>query len=217
MKGEGTGFCRIARSYRVLEKLAFGEGLQKVRAAHLAALETAEEVLVLGEGNGLFLKELLRRNAGCRATVVDASPVMIALARKRLADADRARATFICEDVRTSSWSGDRFDAVVTSFFLDCFDERSLSAFLPGLAAALKPKGRWLLADFVEPDALRGVRRILNTCILRGLYTFFRVTCSIEARRVADPLPILEECGLRVLHRRDFPGGLLRSLVLEKP
>ncbi len=217
MRGEKTGFCRIARSYRALEKLAFGGRLQRARTANLSVLDAAEEVLVLGEGNGLFLKQLLARNARCRVTVVEASPVMIELARKRLEEKCLARATFLCRDVRASKWRGERFDAVVAPFFLDCFEERSLSAFLPGLAASLKPKGLWLLADFVEPDGPGGVRRILNACILRGLYAFFRATCSIEARRVADPLPILEGCGLRVIRRRDFPGGLLHSVVLEKP
>tara|TARA_Y100001934_G_C12307741_1_gene753308 strand:- start:257 stop:910 length:654 start_codon:yes stop_codon:yes gene_type:complete len=217
VNSDGPSFCRIARSYRVLEKLAFGEGLQKVRVAHLSALATAEEVLVLGEGNGRFLKDLLRRNAVSRVTVVDASPVMIGLIRKYLLKTDLSRAKFITGDVLTLSWSRASFDAVVTPFFLDCFDKHSLIAFLPRVAGALKPKGRWLLADFVEPEALGGVRCIFNACILRGLYTFFRATCGIEARRVVDPLPILEKCGLRILDRRDFRGGLLRSLVLEKP
>ena len=85
-----AGFDRIAGMYRLLETVAFGSVLQRARTAHLGQITDAEEVLLAGEGNGLFLEALLSTNSHCRVTCIDKSQAMLNLAGDVFRDLDDA-------------------------------------------------------------------------------------------------------------------------------
>ena len=51
-------FDRLAPHYRWMERILAGEKLQRCRTAHLDSVNTAERVLLAGEGNGRFLVHL---------------------------------------------------------------------------------------------------------------------------------------------------------------
>ena len=214
-KMEASGFCRLARVYRLLETLTFGETLQCARVACLSLLADAEEILVLGEGDGRFLYALLAANPSCRVTVVDRSPVMLAFARRRLVPVQQNRVDFRLEDATRMNFPRGFFDVVVTHFFLDCFTRETLMHLVPQLARCLCPGGRWLLADFVEPRGEGGGARF-QYFALRMLYALFRSTCGIEARRVFDPRGMLLSQGLRETDRNIFAWGWIDSSMWEK-
>ena len=90
---------RLASCYRWIEYAAFGRGLERARSAFLGRLAGARRVLVLGEGDGRALKEMLAIAPGCQFDVIEMSAQMIALARKRTGDSERVR--FFCRDVRS--------------------------------------------------------------------------------------------------------------------
>jgi SAM-dependent methyltransferase len=76
-------FDRIAPNYQFFETIAFGNALQRARTAFLWQIRDGERVLVLGEGDGRFLAELLRRNPEAEIDCIDASAAMIRNARTR--------------------------------------------------------------------------------------------------------------------------------------
>jgi hypothetical protein len=93
-------FDLLAPHYRWMEALCAAGQLQRCRTALLGAIPAPQQVLVYGEGNGRFLVELCRRFPAARVIVVEASAVMIDLARARLQRAGLAgaRVEFIHAD-----------------------------------------------------------------------------------------------------------------------
>ena len=55
-------FDRIARYYGWIESIVFGEDLQRIRCSHMETFLEAESILLLGDGNGRFLKALDRKS-----------------------------------------------------------------------------------------------------------------------------------------------------------
>ena len=78
-------FDRIASSYRFLESIAFCNVLQRARTAFIPQTVDSRLALVVGEGDGRFLAELLRTNPRIQVDCVDASKKMLRLARARAA------------------------------------------------------------------------------------------------------------------------------------
>jgi ubiquinone/menaquinone biosynthesis C-methylase UbiE len=191
-----------------MERLAFGGALQRARTACLADAREARRALILGEGDGRFLRELLRQNATVEVDCVDGSARMLELARTRIGD-EAHRVRFIGADAL--AWHAERrdYDLVVTHFFLDCFDGPSVRALVDKLAAASQPRATWLLADFTIP------RRRWHSWHARlwvsSLYAFFRLATGLRTRAIVDPAPLLEAHGFRRTQDARTRLGMLSS------
>jgi hypothetical protein len=70
----------IARWYRPLEYLVFGRALERRRFAFLEEAAKARRVLMLGEGDGRFIAEFVKRNPLALVDCVELSHCMLALA-----------------------------------------------------------------------------------------------------------------------------------------
>ena len=73
----------IAPHYWWIERLGMGRALERRRRWFLPEIGNARRALVLGDGDGRFLRELLRRNPVVRADYVDLSRRMLELARQK--------------------------------------------------------------------------------------------------------------------------------------
>ncbi len=202
-------FDLLAPHYRWMEALCAGGQLQRCRTALLGAIPAPQQVLVYGEGNGRFLVELLRRFPEARVTVVEASAVMIDLARTRLRRAGLAgaRVEFIHADALTWQPPAAAFDLIVTCFFLDCFREDQLQQLVPVIAHAATADAHWLYADFQIAPA--GLRRVCTRVIVKFLYAFFRCVTRLPAHELVNVAPCLSAAGFTRWQRREFLLGLL--------
>ena len=70
-------FDGLAPWYFLLEKLSFGNQLQKCRLSQLEELKDASSVLILGDGNGRFLESFLKFNVKAKIDSLDISQKMI--------------------------------------------------------------------------------------------------------------------------------------------
>ena len=146
-------FDRLARIYRPLEHLAFGSDLTRTRNTFLGELTGARRVLILGEGDGRFLAQLLQVNLHCQVDCVDKSLKMLDLAKERVAASDaEARVSFHHQDALTSTYPVSHYDLIVTLFFLDVFTQEQLERLICTLAQSLEPGGTWYVADFRIPQ-----------------------------------------------------------------
>ncbi len=197
-------FDALAPWYRTLEWIAFGDDLQRCRVACLGEIAAPKHVLIVGEGNGRFLRELLRLHPDVEVDCVDASERMLQLARQRVSDelgdwGERVR--FLHRDVTLWSPPERRYDLVVTHFVLDCFAGAQLAAVVKKLGCSATDDANWLLADFCVPSS--GTARFRARGWLAAMYLFFRITARIQASALSDPTPYLRAEGF-VLARRDF-------------
>ncbi|MBC8326989.1 MAG: class I SAM-dependent methyltransferase [Verrucomicrobia subdivision 3 bacterium] len=178
----GSRFDHLARPYRWLEYAVFGRGLLRCRFDLLPWLADAKRVLTVGEGDGRFVAELVRRFPKLQVDCVEASAAMIVRAQARLPA--EAKVTFYHADARELDFSKAKYDAMVTCFFLDCFSEKTLADLMPRMAASVRPEGQWLVAEFGQPS--RGWPAWHARGWLALMYFFFRLATRLEARRLPD-------------------------------
>jgi ubiquinone/menaquinone biosynthesis C-methylase UbiE len=207
-------FDTLAPFYRSLEVVTAGGILQRCRTAFLAEATGCRRALMLGEGPGRFLVELLRANPGVQVTCVERSPRMIEEARRQLTESELARVRFEQADALT--WQPPRgvFDLVVTHFFLDCFRREELQALVLKIAGSATEDARWLLADFREPET--GWRRWRARAVLAMMYGFFRRATALSASRLTPPDEFLAAGGFRLAARRLANCGLAHSDLWQR-
>ena len=205
-------FDAVTPWYRTLETIAFGNALQRCRDACLGEIRSPRHALVVGEGNGRFLCELLRAHPGVEVDCVDSSERMLQFARGRIENelADlRDQVRFLHQDITSWAPPENHYDLVVTHFLLDCFPEAELPRLIMKLAAAGTSDATWLLADFRLPD--RGFARLHAQAWLAAMYRFFRITSRISARELIDPTPYLQAEGFSLIHQHLSRSGMLKS------
>lgn len=205
-------FDAVAPWYRSLETIAFGNALQRCRVAYLSEVGSSRRALVVGEGNGRFLCELLRAHSEVEVDCVDASDRMLELARQliqRELPRSASRVRFLHHDIMSWTLPENHYDLVVTHFVLDCFPAAELAGVIQRLARAAKPKAVWLLADFRLPA--RGLARFRARVWLAVMYRFFRLTARISANELIDPTPYLQAEGFALARQRLFRRGMLKS------
>ena len=210
-------FDRVARSFRLLETIAFGQSLQRARVRWLETIPRPQRVLILGEGNGRFLCELLRVHPKIDVDCIDASERMLMLARTRTCQRhpeSRPRVQFIPADIR--NWSPPHsYDLIVTHFFFDCFPRDEVKAIVDKVARAAAPGAVWLLADFTVPPA--GILpRAHAKFWLRTMYFFFRNAAGIAANQLIDPSPYLEEHNFFSISRQSSRAAMLKSELWQQ-
>jgi ubiquinone/menaquinone biosynthesis C-methylase UbiE len=212
-----VSFDGIAPWYRTLETIAFGSNLQRARIACLGEIDKPRRALIVGEGNGRFLRELIGAHPEIEIDCVDASERMLRLARDRVqrerpGRTDRIR--FLQHDIATWSPPEDRFDLIVTHFFLDCFPEDRVAEIVARLSRAAAVNATWLLADFCIPAG--GFARFRTDIWLNMMYRFFRLTSGIKASELADPSPFLRAAGFALTTQQLLRGGMVKSELWRK-
>lgn len=211
-------FDTLAPWYGMLEWIAFGDDLQRCRVACLGEIAAPRRALIVGEGNGRFLCELLRLHPGVEIHCIDASQRMLQLARKRI---DRelphhaGRVRFLHQDITQWHASENHYDLVVTHFVLDCFPEAKLAGVIKKLARAATDDANWLLADFCIPPTRYATARARIWVAI--MYLFFRVTTQIEASQLIDPTPFMRAERFALARPHFFQKGMLKSEMWRKP
>jgi Methyltransferase domain len=203
-------FDRLARPYRWMERLTFGPLLQQTRTHFLPWLSDCNKALVLGDGDGRFTAELLRRYPQIYVHAVDGSVAML----RSLEDRCRAYAGRVkteLADLRVWQPNAEmRYDVVVTHFFLDCLSTGEISSLARRLAPVMAPDALWLVSDFAIPDSRFG--RMLAAPLVGGLYLAFRMLTGLEAGKLPDHPAALGSAGWAL----DTDVTRLRGLLISQ-
>ncbi|MBA3650081.1 MAG: class I SAM-dependent methyltransferase [Chthoniobacterales bacterium] len=205
-------FDRVAPLYRALERLVFGDQLQQARLAFLEKIERPRRVLIVGEGDGRFLAECVRRHPRAMIDCVDASARMIDFARSRSGGPE---INFIHADFSTLSLESDQYDLIVAHFFLDCFAGAALCDVVEKLGRAATHDALWLLSDFRIPDF--GWSRLWARFCIRTMYLFFGLVSGLGTQRLEDPSPGLRSAGFERVSQRLTRGGMIKSELWRRP
>ena len=196
----------IAPHYWWIEKLGMGRTLERRRGWFLPRLKNARRALVLGDGDGRFLRELVRQNLAVHADYVDLSSRMLELARRK---AGLDRVIYNRADARALEFAQGEYDLIATHFFFDCFGQHELEALISRIAAAATPGARWVVSEFCTTS-------IPARLLVRALYLFFRITAGLRNQSLADHRPILIAHGFRLIDATQSRGDLVVSELWER-
>lgn len=208
----GGDFNGIAPLYDTLAFVVFGRQLRQAQTVFLDTIPAGASVLIVGGGTGWLLEQVLTRCQPSRCVYLEASAKMLARATDRMVQ----NSVTGCVDFRLGTESSlapdEQFDAILTSFVLDVFSERTLQTqFIPRLRRALKPAGVWLITDFVHTDVW------WQKVLLWGMVRFFRLTTGMQARSLANWQLMLVNCGLQRLSYQPRVGGMVSAEVWSRP
>ena len=205
-------FDHIARPYRWLEYLTLGRALEHCRLHYLPSLLKRKRALVLGDGDGRFLAQLLAQNPHLHADAIDTSAAMLHLLRQRC----EALATNASTRLKTHQASAltcpldPPYDLIVTHFFLDCLTQPELNTLITRIAPTLTAGALWLISDFRIPP---GPLRLPAKLLIRSLYLAFRLLTGLRTTRLPDHATPLTQAGVtRIAHQHRLAGLLTTEL-----
>lgn len=205
----------LATWYLLLEKLSFGNQLQKCRLSQLEEVKDASSILILGDGNGRFLESLLKSNVKAKIDSIDISQKMINLAKMRVAlISNNTQVIFIHSDVFEWCFPEDKYDLVVTNFFLDCFTYSELINLIEKISLSLKPEGKLIYGDFNVPKSF--LKKAIALPILGVMYLFFRITTGITTNNLIDPTLLIIENGFTLNNEKYQLGNFIKSQLWIK-
>ena len=204
-----VGYDRLAPWYQILERLLFGDRLNRARTALVDRLPAATKVLVLGDGDGRLLECLVRRRPECTFISIDQSPQMVAMQKRRLDALGDHQVEFICHDVRHYPLPANDFHLIVTAFFLDCFTKEQLAQHLPTWIDSIVDEGHLYLVDFIRPK--RGWRIIQSSIYQWIMHRFFRWQTGLENKTLVDLEGVLVNLPIDLVEAADDVHPMMTS------
>ena len=209
-------FDRIAPIYRWAEYLSLGPLLQHTRTRLLDQLGNPRHALVLGDGDGRFLEQLLLLYPQCTAVAADISAAMLDKLRRRCLHSVPNAATRLTT-LQRSALEIDPLpstDLVVTHFLLDCFSQPDVDALITRIASQLAPGTLWLVSDFTLPA--NKILRPFARLYIASLYAAFRLLTGLRIRQLPDPQSALRRNGMRHITRLTLLGGMLYTELWQR-
>ena len=204
-------FDPIARIYRYAEYLTLGPLLQRTRTHFLPQLPPRHRALVLGDGDGRFLSQLLTQQPHLQALAVDTSATMLDLLRQRCKP-HANRLETLQASALTITPSRDT-DLITTHFFLDCLTQPELNTLTQTIADHTAPGTLWLLSDFGPPHPR--LLRPFAALYIRALYLAFRILTGLRVTHLPNPQSALAAAGFHRIARHDLLHGLLYTEIWQ--
>lgn len=202
MGNTATGFDRLAPLYSKLVRILFGDTLQQAQLHFVAHIQKTDRVLILGGGDGTFLKALLATHPNLYIDYIDISTRMIVLAKQKIPM--DASVNFIVgteNDIPNTQYS-----VVITNFYLDLFTDKTLKTIIEKIQHHLHPNVRWLATDFVKEKWWHGF-------MLWVMYRFFRLSTGIEAKWLPDWQHYLSNIlGGKIVSQKFYHGFIVTSV-----
>jgi ubiquinone/menaquinone biosynthesis C-methylase UbiE len=205
---KAVNFDPVARLYRWLEYLTFGPSLARCRNAQLPHLTGARNALLLGDGDGRFLHQLLAVNPDLHADVVDSSRSMLTILERRVQQPGGENIRLHHVDALQWEPTGN-YDLIVSHFFLDCFFPDQLEQLFDRVLPHARPGAKWVVSEFAVPR--NPLIAFLARMIVASLYRVFGLLTGLPVRCLPDYADSMLRRGLVLSHERRFLAGLLRS------
>lgn len=206
-----NNYNSVAGIYDVSSRMIFGRAQLLSQTDLLKWVPPRSRILIAGGGTGWILESITAMHpAGLDIVYVEASAKMMAISRKRRTGENKV--TFVCSPIEAYDFDGS-FDIVFTAYLFDNFLQVEAEEVFKLLDEALRPGGRWLFADFfLDLDRTPVWQNIL----WYTMYTFFRITCGVKARKLVDMAPYFIKAGYRTLQEKEYYSRFIKAYVYEK-
>lgn len=189
--------------YDFLAGLAFGEKIKKATTQYFDLIGEHDKVLIIGGGTGWILEKLPHRNL--QVTYVDLSEGMIRKSKSRNIS---SRIKFITGSY--TSIPDEKYDVVITPFFLDMFSSSNINDVVQHIATSLRKDGLWLFADF------RDSKKIYHRILIKVLYLFFSLFYNIKTFTLPDYNYWFDKNQLQLIKQKDSNNRLFTSRVYRR-
>lgn len=217
-KTRTANYDPIARPYQWLEYLTLGHTLERTRLHYLPTLTRQQHALVLGDGDGRFLARLLAQNPTLQADAIDTSATMLQLLRQRCEAASPTAAarlhTYQANALTFTPPTPQKYDLVVTHFFLDCLTQPELDTLVARITPTLTPGALWLLSDFRIPT---GPMHLPAKLLVRSLYLGFRIITGLRTTHLPDHTTPFTKAGLTRIAHHHLLAGILSTELWQTP
>ena len=202
-------YDNIAFIYDRLAGLVFGNALVQAEEFLAAAVPPLSQIVIAGGGTGRLLENICRKHSsGLTITYIDISANMLARARQRFMGTNTVY--FVQADIKYVQLPA-MADVVITSFFMDNFSNPTTSLVFNKLQTLLKAGSIWLFADFSMTEK----PPLWQKALLKIMYTFFKLTCNIEAICLPDIPLLFAENNFEPVCRQTFFNSFVTAAVYK--
>lgn len=171
-------------------------------------IEPGHTVLEIGCGTGKLAAMMADR--GASVTGIDVSNAMLAEAQKNAPECEFQHLSA----VEIEKLGHEQFDRVVATLSLSELTEDELAVVLRDVVKVLRPGGRLVIADEVEPETL-AAKLLTRVFRLPWAAVTFLLTQN-TTRALVGIKPRLEASGFRVLSEDRYLAGTLALIAAEK-
>ncbi len=205
-------FDRIAPFYDPLASLVFLGNIRKSQIECLKSATPKGKVLIIGGGTGWIIPYIFESGQVEKLYYVEVSQRMLALSKDKCPRELTDRVDFIFGDENVVPHL--KFDAVITNFVLDCFEELRLKKVMSLIHDSLKIQGKWYVTDFRFDKSL--YRKTWQLPLFWCMLSFFRRSVGLESNKLFDVEEYFELFHMKSLITRDFAGKFIRANIFEK-
>lgn len=200
-------YNRIASVYDLICRLVFGSSIVDAQKAYLGRLPKEGKVLFIGGGSGLLLKELVLIRPLLEIDYIDSSAKMIRSSRSMLKNL-RHKVEFIKGN--ENSIPSEKYDAIITFFYLDLFEFNYRKSVFKTLNQKLKNKGLWLISDFNKP------RNWHQKFLEKLMFCFLEIMTGIESRGIENYQELFHGSSFDKLEETQYFSGFIFSSIYHK-
>jgi ubiquinone/menaquinone biosynthesis C-methylase UbiE len=205
-------FDLVASFYPLLEQAVFGPKLSRARRSFISRVAEGRKILLIGEGNGRFLCEVVKQTSSASITVVDSSAQMLAAASRRIATINCfSRIELIHSDILEWRAARGSYDRIVTHFFLDLFPPDRIRRVVEKISQLAMEDCLWINVDFTSEN-----QSLPQKFLMWAQYRFFRIFARIEAPRLFDARPLIRDANWEILETRLLNSGLISASLLSR-
>jgi ubiquinone/menaquinone biosynthesis C-methylase UbiE len=196
----------------MLEQIVFGSRLSRARGSFISRVTEGSRILLIGEGNGRFLFEVVKQTSSASITVIDSSAQMLAAASRRIAtDVRCSRIELIHADIFEWRSAAEGYDRIVTHFVLDLYPPDRIRQLIEKISQLATENCLWINVDFNSEN-----QGLPQKFLMWAQYRFFRILAGIEAPRLFDTRPWIREAKWEIMETRLLDSGLISACLLSR-
>lgn len=208
MKKSGLSYNGIANYYDFLSRLVFRKSQLNAQVHQLPYLSNCQRILIVGGGTGWILESLNVLPQTLQISYVEVSDAMLSLSKQRNT---KHIVDFYNKDVELFE-ADEHFDAVLTPFLFDNFDEQKASAVFAHISRLLLPHSLWLYVDFhIQKES-----PLWHKMMLKAMHLFFGAIGAVKVKRLVDMMPYFAKAGWQLQNEKFYYAGFIKASVWHK-
>ncbi len=206
MSRQSPSYDRLAKNYDWLSRLVFFKSQVKSQTEQFSYLQNCKNLLIVGGGTGWIIKELNTLKVVMNITFVENAIKMINLAQNI---PTHHHINFIHSDIENYR-TNLQFEAVLTPFVFDNFDENKAEKVFYHIDHLLKRNALWLYTDF----KLDG--KWWKIVMLKSMQLFFSLLNVVKVKTLPEIDKHFLLKGYVLKKTMHYYGGFIEAKTYQK-